>query len=62
MLPTAVIEVFQCNMRSPKQDVPALVAHLRDQRIVVPDILRTIYNNPTIRLNDTEYLASHFEK
>jgi hypothetical protein len=39
-----------------------LVNRLRGQTIDVPDILRTIYNNPTIGLNDTEYLKPHYEK
>jgi hypothetical protein len=34
----------------------ALAARLRGQTIIVPDVLRTIYSSPIIRLNDTAYL------
>jgi hypothetical protein len=39
----------------------ALAARPRGQTIVVPDVLRTIYNNPTVRYNDTEYLSQLME-
>jgi hypothetical protein len=39
-----------------------LVNRIRGQTIDVPDILSIIYNNPTIGLNDTDYLKPHYEK
>jgi hypothetical protein len=38
-----------------------LTARLRGPAIVVPDVLQTIYNCPTVRLNDTEFLAQHLD-
>ncbi|KAF2827090.1 terpenoid synthase [Ophiobolus disseminans] len=38
-----------------------LAARLRGQTILVPDILRTIYNNPKVRLNDTEFLTRRLD-
>lgn len=39
----------------------ALATRLRGQTIIVPDVLRTVYNNPTIQLNDTEILNGPVE-
>jgi hypothetical protein len=38
-----------------------LAARLRGQTIIVPDVLRTIYNCPTVRLNDTELLTQYLD-
>jgi cytochrome c556 len=39
----------------------ALAARLRGQNIIVPDVLRTIYDNPTVRLNDTDFLTQRLD-
>jgi hypothetical protein len=39
----------------------ALAARLRGQAIIVPDVLRTIYNNPQVRYNDTDFLVQRLE-
>jgi hypothetical protein len=38
-----------------------LAARLRGQAIVVPDVLQTTYNCPTVRLNDTKFLVQHLD-
>jgi hypothetical protein len=39
----------------------ALAARLRGQIIIVPDVLRTIYNNSSPRLNDTDFLTRRLD-
>jgi hypothetical protein len=38
-----------------------LAERLRGHTVVVPDVLHTIYNNPTIRVNDTKILTQCLE-